>query len=65
MINVGPSSANQRNVIKMALRLRADNGPFIVVIWILTPLIKYKKLVRVGPPLTKLSGSAHVSYHTT
>ena len=39
--------------------------PIFSVIWILgPPLINYKnKLVRVGPPLTKLSGSEHVHVH--
>ena len=43
--NVGPSSAYQRKGIKM----------------VLDPLsrLPLKKVVRVGPPLTKLSGSAH------
>ena len=39
----------------MAFRWRAEEGPLIVVF-----LISKKKLVKVGPPLTKLSGSAHV-----
>ena len=29
--NVGPSSFRQRNVIEMAFRWRADDGPFIVI----------------------------------
>ena len=33
--------------------------PAFSAIWILFPLIKQKKPVRVGPPLAKLSGSAH------
>ena len=47
--NVGPSSARQRNAI---YRLWPANS----CIWILPPL---KNAVKVGPPLTKLSGSAH------
>ena len=43
----------------MAFRWRAVDGPLVVVFWIL-PLIKLKKnVVKVGPPLTKHSGSAH------
>ena len=30
-------------------------------IWILSSTLKKKNVVKVGPPLTKLSGSAHVS----
>ena len=30
-VNVGPSSARQRNAISMAFRWRADNGPLLVV----------------------------------
>ena len=52
--NVRPSPARQRNAI---FRWRVDDGPLIVpFVWFrsLSPLRK------VGPPLTKLSGSAHV-----
>ena len=48
VFNVGPSLARQRNVISVAFRWRADGGPPIVV------------FVKVGPPLTKIPGSAHV-----
>ena len=34
-------------------------GPVYSGIWILPPLINLKNVVKVGPPLTKLSGSAH------
>ena len=41
---------------KLAFRWPANSG-----IWILSLLIKLKKnVVKVGPPLTKLSGSVHV-----
>ena len=45
----------------MAFRWQADDGPLIVLFFNLPPLIKLKKnVVKVGPPLTKLSGPAHV-----
>ena len=47
--------AKQRNAIKIEFRWPADSG-----IWNLPSLINYKKVVKVGPPLAKLSGSAHV-----
>ena len=49
---VGPSSARQRN---------ADDGPLIVVLGSSLPSSTKKNIVKVGPPLTKLSGSTHVS----
>ena len=55
--NVGPSSARQGNDICW----RANDGQLIVVFGS-SPLINQKiliKIVVVGPPLTKLSGSAH------
>ena len=55
--NVGPSSACKRNAIEMTFRWRADGGPHIVVFG--SPLQLKKTVVKVGPPLTKLSGSAH------
>ena len=64
--NVEPSSARQRNAIKMAFCWRAVDGPLIVEFGS-SPLIKLKKqktkknIVNVGPLLTILSGSAHVS----
>ena len=43
----------------MAFRWRTDDGPLIVAfVWILSPH-RDKNVVKVGPPLTKLSGSAH------
>ena len=55
---------------KMAFRWRADDDPLIVVLGFSLPS-STKKTVKVGPPLTKLSVSAHVfqgvnacSYHT-
>ena len=56
--NVGPSSARQRNAIKMTFRWRADVGPHIVVFG--SSLIsQLTKVIKVGPPLTKPSGSAY------
>ena len=50
----------------MAFRWRADDDPLIVVLGSFLPSSKKKKkkkkkknVVKVGPPLTKLSGSAH------
>ena len=49
-------SARQRNAISMAFRW----WPILSCILILSPFNKLKKnVVSVGPPLTKLSGSAH------
>ena len=46
----------------MAFCWWVDDGPLIVVfVWILSPLGE-KKNFKVGPPLTKLSGSAHDKY---
>ena len=42
----------------MAFRWRADDGPLIVVL-ASTKKRQKKNVVKVGPPLTKLSGSAH------
>ena len=45
----------------MAFRWRADGGPLIVVFGSSHQLkTKKKKIVKVGPPLTKLSGSVHM-----
>ena len=60
--NVGPSSARQRNAISMAFNWRADDGPIKAVFGSSIPhqLKKQKKnVIKFGPPLTKLSGSAH------
>ena len=49
----------------MAFRLRADDGPLIVVLGSPSPhqlKNKKKNVVIVGPPLTKLSGSVHGLY---
>ena len=56
--NVGPSLARQRNAIKIAIRWRAHNGPLIVLFGSYLPS-STKNVVKVGQPLTKLSGSAH------
>ena len=49
--------ACQRNAIEMAFRWRANDGPLTVVIGSSPHQLKQK--VKVGPPLTKFSGSAH------
>ena len=59
--NVGPSLARQQNAIKMVFRWRTDDGPFIVVFGSSLPS-STKKPVKVGPPLSILSGSAHELY---
>ena len=60
--NVWPSSAHQQNDISMVFRWRAYDGPFIVVCGSSIPhpkkKKKKKKVIKFGPPLTKLSGSA-------
>ena len=44
----------------MVCRWRADDGPLIVVFWSFPPSSNLKKsVVKVGPPLTKHSASAH------
>ena len=43
----------------MAFRWRADIGPLLVVFGSALPVLNYCQCCRVGPPLTKLSGSAH------
>ena len=58
--NIGPTPAHQRNAIKMAFHWRADDGPLIVVIGSSLPSSPNKKSQSWTPPLTKLSGSAHV-----
>ena len=58
-IQYGSSSARQRNAIKMAFRWRADGGPRIVLFGSTHPSSAKKSVVKVGPPLTKFSGSAH------
>ena len=55
-IQCGPLSARQRNAIPMAYRCKADIWPLLVIIRASLPI---KTLIRVGPPLTKLSGSAY------
>ena len=44
----------------MAFRWRADDGPFIAVLGSSSPYSTKKNAIKFGPPLTKLSGSAHV-----
>ena len=41
--HVGPSSAHQRNAIKMAFRWRANDGPLLVLIGSSLPLSPHKK----------------------
>ena len=55
---MGPTSTRQRNAILMAFRWRADDGPLIVVVESSLPSSK-KNVVKVGPSLSKFSGSAH------
>ena len=51
----------------MAFRWRAHDGPLIVVLGSSLPSSTKKKtkknVVKVGPPLTKLSGSAHGQFN--
>ena len=56
--NGGPLSARQRNAISMAQWRFADRPIIARFKWSLEPRSP-KKLIRVGHPLTKLSGSAH------
>ena len=64
--NVEPSLVRQQNAIYMAFRWRADEGPLMVVIDPSSPHQTKKKQkknpVKIGPPLKKLSGSAHEVY---
>ena len=62
---VGPSSARQQNAIAMVFHWRADDGPFIAVFGSSIPSsIKKKEYgIKFGPPLTKLSGSAHALHY--
>ena len=64
--NVAPSSTRQLNAIQMALRWRADGGPLLLVFESSLPsstkTTTKNNVVKVGPPLTKLSGSAHGTY---
>ena len=46
--------------IQMAFRWRANGAPLKVVFGSSLPSSTKKNVVKVGPPLTKLSGSAHV-----
>ena len=60
--NVWHSSARQRNAISILLAFcwRAGDGPLIVVFdHFPTNNNKKNNVVKVGPPLTKLSGSTH------
>ena len=45
----------------MAFRWRADDGPLTLVSGSSLPSSNKKNFVKVGPPLTKLPGSAHES----
>ena len=66
--NVGPSSSSKRNAILMAFRFRAENDPLLVVFGPSLPSTINQKekehSVRVGPPLTRVSGSANECYAT-
>ena len=55
------SSVRQRNAIEMEFRWLADDGPISVVFRSALPS-STKKTAEFEPPLTKLSGSAHVQY---
>ena len=63
-INVGPPPAHQRNAISMAFCWWADADSLLVAFESSFPLSAKKQtnknVVRFGPPLTKLIGSAHV-----
>ena len=70
--DVWPSSARQRNAIYMAFHWRADDGLFIAVFGSYSPSSTKKKthkkqnkknVIKFGPPVTKLSGSAHAVIH--
>ena len=63
--NVWPSSVRQRNAISMAFRWRAVDGPFIAVFRSSIPHQPFFFFIKFGPPLTKLSGSAHENVHRT
>ena len=57
---VGPTSACQGKCHLNGICWWANNGPLILVFGsLIPPLIQLKKNVKFGPPLTKLSGSAH------
>ena len=58
MANIGPQAKRHLNGVSLSGRL----WPAYSGIWLLSPLINLKKGVKVGPPLTKLSGSAHDLY---
>ena len=49
----------------LAFRWWADDGRLLVVFESSLSLINKKKTVRVGPPLTILSGSAHALHTDT
>ena len=57
--NAGPSSAKQGNANEMAFRWRPDGGPLTVVFGSSLLSSTEKNVVKVGPPLTKLSGYVH------
>ena len=59
-LNVRPSLVHQRNPIYMAFCWWADDGPLIVVFQSSLPISTKKNPVKVGPHLTKISGSGHV-----
>ena len=60
--NVGPSSAHQRNAILMAFRWRANDGPIKAVFGLSIPHQLQKNVIKFGPHLTKLSGSAYDAF---
>ena len=56
---MGPASARQRNAISIAFRWWADVGPFVAASETSIPPINLKKVIKFGPLLTQVSGSAH------
>ena len=63
VFNVGSQWARQQNAISIPFRWRANDRPLLVVFGSSLPSStkksNKKNVVRIGPPLTKLSGSAH------
>ena len=60
--NVGSSSARQRNAILMVFCWWADDGPLIVVLRSShhSSIKRKTNVVKIRPPLAKISRSAHV-----
>ena len=57
--NTGPDPLKIRSYQAGLHRWRADDGPLIVDLGSSLPSSTKKIVGKVGPPLTKLSGSAH------